>query len=83
VTIQTKENKMKRTVRYVFVDEGYGPAEHWVKAKVIESRMCKDLFDGPDKEQLLVELPGGERFWAAFWEELPNSLTDGDEDETN
>lgn len=61
---------MKGNVRYVLVDEGYDLAEHWVKAKVIESRMCKDLFDGADTEKLLVELPSGERFWASFWESL-------------
>jgi len=55
------------------IDQGYGPSEHWVRAKVVGSLMCRDLFDAnKQNEQLLVEIPGGERVWAAFWEELPN-----------
>jgi hypothetical protein len=60
---------MKRTAgQHVMIDRGYGTAEYWVRARVIRSRMCADLFD-PDRksEQLLVEIPGGERIWVAFW----------------
>ena len=52
---------MKRVARRVEVDRGYDLAEYWVVAKVIRSQMCKDLFTDSLKEQLLVELLGGER----------------------
>ena len=64
---------MKRVARRVEVDRGYDLAEYWVVAKVIRSQMCKDLFTDSLKEQLLVELLGGERVWVAFWRELPNA----------
>ena len=61
-----------RTVRHVLVDDGYGPAECWHRVKVVGRQMCKDLFGGPDNEQLLVQYGDGTRKWAAFWKELPN-----------
>ena len=65
---------MKRIVRHVMIDQGYGPAECWVKAKVVDSQMTRDLFDDKKQnEQLLVEIPGGERVWVAFWNEMPNA----------
>jgi hypothetical protein len=63
---------VKRSVRYVLVDDGYGPAECWYRVKVVGSQMCKDLFGGPDKEQLLVQYGDGTRKWAAFWQEIPS-----------
>ena len=60
---------MKKKQRLVRVDSGYGPAEHWETAKVIQSRMVKQLFSDDLKENLLVELMGGERVWVDSWEE--------------
>lgn len=60
---------MKKKPRYVMVDDGYGPAECWNRVKVVGKAMSKDLFGGPDKEQLLVERGGGERSWVAYWKE--------------
>ena len=59
----------KAKPEYVRVDQGHGPAEHWMTAKVILRQTCGDLFD-PNKtnERLLVELPGGERTWVDFWQ---------------
>lgn len=57
--------------RLVQVDIGYGPAEHWVTGKVIGERTCQALFEDGTTTDLLVELPGGERTWVSFWEEIP------------
>ena len=54
---------------YVLVDEGFGPLECVVRAKAVRRRMCRDLFGGPGREQLLVEFPGGERRWIDRWTE--------------
>lgn len=58
---------MKKNTRYVNVDSGYGCAEHWESAKVIDSQMVNNLFDDGQSEHLLVELLGGERVWVAYW----------------
>lgn len=50
--------------RRVSVDMGHGLAENWVEARVVQSRACATLFDGPGTE-LLAELPGGERVWVS------------------
>jgi hypothetical protein len=54
---------------------GYGPAEHWETAKVIDERTYQSLFGDGATTDLLVELPGGERTWVSFWEEIhePNN----------
>lgn len=65
---------MKELRHNVMIDQGYGPAEHWVKVKVITAQMCRDLFDdNKQNEQLLVEIPGGERVWVSFWREILNA----------
>ncbi len=55
--------------RYVNVDMGYGPAEHWERARVIQSQMVGQLFSDEPKESLLVELLSGERTWVDYWTE--------------
>lgn len=65
-----KRKRAARPVRYVMIDQGHGPAEYWVKAKVVGRQLGKDLFTEKPTEQLLVEIPGGARVWAAFWREL-------------
>lgn len=50
------------------VDEGYGLTECLTRAKVIDTMTVKALFGGTN-ENLLVELPGGERKWIGFWTE--------------
>lgn len=55
--------------RIVSVDLGYDLAEHWVLAIVVRSQTCRELFTDGENEQLLVEIPGGERIWVAFWRE--------------
>jgi hypothetical protein len=35
---------MKKKQRFVLIDMGYGPAEHWERARVIGSSMVKQLF---------------------------------------
>lgn len=60
----------KTTTRYVMVDMGYAPMEHWVKAKVISSSSSTNLFTGELEESLLVELPDKERVLVDFWENL-------------
>ena len=64
---------MKRVVRHVMIDRCYNLSENWVKAKVIGSQMCKNLFDDGKSEQLLVEISGGERVWVAFWKDLTST----------
>lgn len=54
--------------RYVMIDVGYQTRESWQRGKVIDSHVVESLFDEP-REELLVELPGGERMWVAFWKE--------------
>lgn len=61
--------KKKPPVRQVRVDEGYGPAEHWVTVKAIDERRYMSVFSEP-RTELLVEYPGGRRDWVAFWEEI-------------
>lgn len=61
------EKKPKRLVR---VDMGYGPAESWMTAKVIDQRTYQALFGDETKTELLVEFPGGERTWVSFWDEI-------------
>jgi hypothetical protein len=61
--------KMKAPVRYVSVDLGYGPLEVWTRAKVIASEMVGSLFNNEQREDLLVEIPGGERVWVSNWKE--------------
>jgi len=61
---------MKKKQRFIKVDMGYGPAESWERAKVIDSRMVKQLFSEDLKEQLLVELSNGERIHVDFWKEM-------------
>jgi hypothetical protein len=56
-------------VRRVLVDLGYGLAESWTIAKVVDSRMCKELFGDGEHESLLVEFADGERSWIDRWEE--------------
>ena len=56
--------------RHVLIDLGYGPSEHWVRAKVVKNRMLKGLFDEGESEQLLVEVPGGERIWVSYWKKV-------------
>ena len=34
----------KSKSEYVLVDIGYGPAEHWVTAKVLQRQTTQDLF---------------------------------------
>ena len=69
-----KSLKAKRPTRCldrrVRVDMGYGPAEHWVTAKVIDQQECQQLFGNGTRTELLVELLGGERTWVSFWEEI-------------
>jgi hypothetical protein len=68
----TKQERSSRCRdRWVRVDMGYGPAEHWVTGKVISERACQTLFGDGVTTDLLVELPGGERTWVSFWEETP------------
>ena len=58
---------MKRAPRRtVWVDRGYGPAEHWTPARAISEQMVNTLFGAPEPS-LLVELPGGERVWVSSW----------------
>ena len=59
----------KKPIRFVEVDLGYMTNECWYRARVICSQRVKDLFGDGDNENLLVELPGGERKWVAFWRE--------------
>lgn len=59
-----------RLVRLVRVDMGYGPAEHWVTGKVIDTRAVSKLFSDGTATDILVETPGGERTWVSFWEEI-------------
>lgn len=59
---------MKTKNRYVKVDLGYALAENWVIAKVIEERLCQNLFSEGTEKDLFVEIPGGERLWVRFWE---------------
>jgi hypothetical protein len=66
MVMATKGKNMKK-VRYVMIDQGYGPEEHWVRAKVIRSMKCQNLFDQGESEQLLVEILGGERLWVESW----------------
>ena len=61
---------MKRKHELVRVDMGYGPAEHWVTARVIERRAVSQLFAEGPAINLLVEIPGGERIWVSDWNEL-------------
>jgi len=61
----------KKPIRYVMVDQGYDLAENWVRARVRDSRRVSMLFSKEDSEELLVELPGGERTWVAYWKETP------------
>ena len=59
----------KAKPEYVRVDQGQGPAEHWMTARVIQRQICDDLFDqAKTTERLLVELTGGERTWVDFWQ---------------
>ena len=67
--------KKPKPKRFVSVDMGYGPAEYWVEALVIDERQDKGLFDEELQTSLLVEIPGGERLWAAYWTETPNTKT--------
>lgn len=60
---------MRRAKRYVSVDMGYGLQENWYHVRVIGSRTVDTLFSGP-QEELLVELPGGERKWVSYWTEI-------------
>lgn len=55
---------------FVEVDMGYGPAENWVAAKVIDKRSVSRLFDNKKQTDLLVELPSKERVWVPFWREV-------------
>lgn len=48
---------------------GYGPAESWTTAKVIEERTVAQLFGNGEDKELLVEVPGGERLWVGYWKE--------------
>ena len=82
-TLKPKKSKRlkrpKASDRYVRIDQGYGPASHWVTGRVIESRMYSALFEHhEDSESVLVELPGGERVWADFFEEIPQPVCDRD-----
>ena len=62
---------MRKSVMYVEVDLGYGPAESWTTAKVVGSRKVKNLFDDDDEhEDLLVETAGGERIWVDYWRDV-------------
>jgi len=63
-------SKVRREVRQVRVDVGYGPAERWETVKVIDERACQSLFGEGTETDLLVELSGGERMWVSFWEEM-------------
>lgn len=67
--------RAKKPVRFVRVDMGYGPAENWCRAKVVESRMVGQLFSDELVENLLVEIPGGERMWVAYWTEEASTNT--------
>lgn len=66
-----------RLVRWVRVDMGYGLAECKVSAKVVSERKVSKLFEDGQSTDLLVEIPGGERVWVSFWEEIsePNDRT--------
>ena len=59
----------RKQARYVWVDQGYGMNECWYTARVVDSRMVKDLFGSGQSENLLVELPGGERTWVSYWKD--------------
>ena len=61
---------MSKKKRFVNVDVGYDLWEHYIEVEVIESSMVKNLWDDGLREQLLVELPGGERINVDYWEEL-------------
>jgi hypothetical protein len=62
---------MKKPIRWVMVDQGYDLAENWVQARVRDSREVAQLFCDVPIEELLVELPGGERTWVSSWREIP------------
>jgi hypothetical protein len=61
---------MKKPTRYVRVDMGYGPAEHWEQAKVCDERTVAHLFDDGTSQELLVQLNSQERIWVSSWEEI-------------
>jgi len=65
--------------RRVRVDMGYGPAEHWITAKVIDERTCQSLFGDETTTSLLVEIPGGERTWVSYWNEIPEPNAENEE----
>ena len=74
VTNMNKTKKPKRSVKHnrqVHVDLGHGPAEHQVTAKVIYEQVCQSVFGEGTNTRLLVEIPGGERLYVAFWKEIP------------
>lgn len=52
----------------VRVDIGYDLCENSVVATVIERLFVQELFSDELKENLLVEIPGGERIWVDSWE---------------
>lgn len=60
----------RKKQRYVMIDTGYDLHENWIHAKVISSQMVGRLFDDGQDESLLVEIPGGERIWVDFWQEI-------------
>ena len=61
---------MRKSVKYVEVDLGYGLAELWTTAKVVGSQKAKNLFDNDEHEMLLVETAGGERIWVDYWRDV-------------
>ena len=67
------KKKPKRRVR---VDNGYGPASNYEIVTVLDSRQVNHLFDEGTSEELLVENCFGERYWVAYWDELPPELED-------
>ena len=64
-----KTMRAKVPRRQVMVDMGHGPSESWQYATVVDSQMTDQLFSSEKVEQLLVELPGGERTWVDYWKE--------------
>lgn len=66
----------RKPARFVMINNGYDMHDNWMRAKVISSRMVGRLFDDGQDENLLVEIPGGERMWVAFWEEIKEKNND-------
>lgn len=61
---------MKRPQRFVRVDIGHGLMENWYTCKVVRSEQVGELFGEGTHERVLVEMPGGTREWADYFEEV-------------